>query len=137
MNIGPISSLCLLIGIIAGIVLLVIGFIKVLKLYKNKFNFNMFPYTFCMLISVLLLGAASEQSGGWQALLILTAFSISISMLYFDIKRTNLLFGILAFALQICMIFMFIFILMFWLFSSLKNRLENKFGIQSLLKFFK
>lgn len=137
MNLGPISSLCLLIGIIGGIVLLVFGFFKVLQLYKNKFNFSIFPYTFCMLASFLLFGAASEQTGGLQIVMILIALAIGIYTLYIDIKRTTLYYGIVAFILQICMIFTLIFILLFWLFSRFKKYLERKLGIQSLFRFFR
>lgn len=129
MNLGPISSLCLLIGIIGGIILLVFGFIKLLRLYKNKFNFSIFPYTFCMLASFLLFGAANEQTGALQIVMILIAFAISIYTLYIDIKRTNLYYGIAAFILQICMIFTLVFILLFWLFSRFKKYLERKLGI--------
>lgn len=137
MNLGPISSLCLLIGIIGGIILLVFGFFKVLQLYKNKFNFSIFPFTFCMLASFLLFGAASEQTGGLQILMIIIGLAISIYTLYLDIKKTNLYYGITAFILQILMIFSLIFLLLFLLFSKFKNYLERKLGIRSGFRFFK
>ena len=137
MNLGPISSFCLLIGIIGGIIFLVAGFCKVLQVYKNKFNFSIFPYTFCMLTSLTLFGAASEQTGGLQILMIAIALAIYIYTLYFDIKKTTFYYGIVAFILQICMIFMLIFILLLGLFSRFKNYLERKLGIRSLFRFFK
>lgn len=137
MNLGPISSLCLLIGIIGGLVLLAVGFIKVLQLYKNKFNFSIFPYTFCMLASILLFGVASEQTGWLQLLMVVLGLGIGVYTLYLDIKKTNLYYGIAAFILQILMIFSLIFILLIWIFNKFKNHLERKLGINSLFRFFK
>lgn len=137
MNLGPISTLCVLMGIIGGVVLLVVGVVKIIQLYNRKFNYNIFPYTFCLLASLLLFGVASEQVGGLQVGCVLIGIAIAIYTLYLDIKRTNLYYGIAAFIFQILMIFSILFILLLWLFSKIKNHFEQKFGLKSMFRRFK
>ncbi len=129
MNLGPISSLCIVLGIIGGIILLIIGVVKILQLYKNKFNYNVFPLTFCLLASLLLFGVASEQSGGLQAVLIIAALILAAYTMYVDIKRTNVYYGITAFFIQFVMIFSLIFLLMVWVFNRASKSMKRNFRI--------
>lgn len=129
MNLGPISSLCFVLGIIGGIILLIIGVVKILQLYKNKFNYNVFPLTFCLLASLLLCGVASEQSGGLQAILIIVALLLAAYILHIDIKRTNVYYGIIAFLIQFVMIFSLIFLMIIWVFNRTSRILKRNFRI--------
>ncbi len=127
MNLGPISSLCIVLGIIGEIILLIIGVVKILQLYKNKFNYNVFPLTFCLLASLLLFGVASEQSGGLQVVLIIAALILAAYAMYVDIKRTNVYYGITAFFIQFVMIFSLIFLLMVWVFNRASKSMKRNF----------
>ncbi len=129
MNLGPISLLCIVLGIIGGIFLLIIGVAKILQFYKNKFNYNVFPATFCLLALLILLGIASEQSGGLQILLIIIALLLAAYTIYVDIKRTNIYYGITAFFIQFVMVFSLIFLLMIWVFKRASNSMKRNFRL--------